>query len=268
MLGKGLDPVAELQTSRDTGMAELVDIGLHPDDLAKRRKILRGVHGILYSSGFAPAQAATDEWRTRLHTLAKQAAEDGISAIGELGLDWYRGHGTKESQMALMEAQLDIAKTAHLPVIIHNREADREVYDLLKRANLPEAGIMHCFSSNFEMAAKCIDLGFCVSFAGNVTYKNAQDIQDAARRVPDSSLLLETDAPFLSPQAVRGRVNSPRHIVHTYEFVANLRGTALEELTATVRGNLQRIINSTRRFDALPSSVSFDPTGSVPPRPS
>jgi TatD DNase family protein len=268
MLGKGVDAVSEVVECKKSGMAEMIDIGLHPEDLADRLGILGGIDGIHFTSGFSPACAANEDWKAQLHILEAQAAGRAVSAIGELGLDWYRGYGTRDSQIELMEAQLEIAKNTHLPVIIHNREADPEVIDLLKNADLANSGIMHCFSSNFAMATQCIDLGFCISFAGNVTYKNAGDIRDTARRIPLTSLLLETDAPFLSPQAVRGRANSPKYIFHTYEFVANLRGIEVDTLARKVRENLQRMMNSTRRLDALPSSESFDPTGSVPPRPS
>ena len=268
MKKRGIDPVAAVRSCRDNGMAEVLEIGLHPKDLTARKDLFRGIDGVYFSSGFSPAEAVSDAWMSDAALLEKQAGSGSIAAIGELGLDWHWNYGSKKAQIALMSAQLDIAKRTSLPVIIHNREADTEIVDLLKQADLPAAGVLHCFSSDYSVAAKCIDIGYYISFAGNVTYKNARKLQEAAAAIPAESLLLETDAPFLSPQAVRGKVNSPAHIIHTYQFLANLRGVAVKELASIVRANFQKMINSTRRFDAFPSSVSFDPTGSVPPRPS
>ncbi len=244
MADKGTDPVSATKKCKQAGMAEMIEIGLDPNDLAKRRALLNGIEGVYFSSGFSPAHAVNDNWRQRIDMLKAQAKSGAIAAIGELGLDWYRNHGTPASQIALMEAQLEIAGTARLPVIIHNRDADIETLNLLKTAALPAAGIMHCFSSDYSMAAKCIDLGYLISFAGNVTYKNADAIREAARKIPTEFLLVETDAPFLSPQPVRGKVNTPEYIRYTYDVIAELRETSVHEMAEQVRDNLRRFINS------------------------
>ena len=240
---KGINPVAVVTKCQEAGMAEMIEVGLLPEDLETRRALFDDVSGVFFSSGFAPAEAAGDDWNNRIKLLEAQAQSGKIVAIGELGLDWHWNYGTKASQIALMEAQLEVAKVSMLPVIIHNREADAELFNILKQANLPAAGVMHCFSSDYEMAARCIDLGYAISFAGNVTYKNAQDIYTTAKRIPIDSLLLETDAPFLSPQAVRGSINTPANIVHTYDFVADARRIANDYLANKVRENLCKLIN-------------------------
>jgi TatD DNase family protein len=268
MRDRGIDPAATVRACRAAGMAEMIDIGLHPRDLDQRKELFSDSSGIFFSSGFSPAEAVDDRWKGEIHLLEAQAKAGTIAAIGELGLDWHWNYGSKEAQIALMTTQLEVAKASKLPIIIHNREADADIVDLLQQTDLPAAGVMHCFSSDYPTASKCIDLGYFISFAGNVTYKNSTALCEAAKKIPIGSLLLETDAPFLSPQAVRRRVNTPLHIVHTYEFVAALRGIAVGFLAEKVRENFQKMINSTRRLDAFPSSVSFGPTGSVPPRPS
>ena len=250
MASKGLDPLGEVEKCKNSGMAEMIEIGLHPDDLENRRALLSGVDGIYFSSGLAPAHAADNNWRHHIETLAAQAESKIIVSIGELGLDWHWDYGTKTSQTDLMQAQLAIAKQARLPVIIHNREADADVLNILRNADLPSAGIMHCFSSDYDTAKKCIDLGFMISFAGNVTYKNADGIKNAAQKIPTQSLLVETDAPFLSPQPVRGKPNSPEHIANTYNFIAELRQTTVEKLAPQVRANLRSILN-------LPSNTNY-----------
>jgi len=242
MKEKGIDPVEAITKCKQRGMAEMIEIGLHPEDLAKRRALVGHIGGIYFSSGFSPAHAVNDNWQQCIQTLTTQAKVERIAAIGELGLDWHWNYGTKGSQIALMNAQLDIAKAVKLPVIIHNREADIEMLDVLRNAKLETAGVMHCFSSDYEMAKHCIDLGFFISFAGNVTYKNAEAIQNAARKIPIESVLVETDAPFLSPQAVRGIPNTPEYIPHTYEFLASLRGESSMYVAEKVRDNLSRFL--------------------------
>ena len=241
MLDKGLDPLSIVQECKAAGMLEMVDIGLHPVDLENRRSLLGGIEGVYFTSGLSPANAANHDWKNQLRLLEKQVDEGKIAAIGELGLDWYRNYGSRESQIALLSHQLEIAQAGGLPVIIHNRQADSEIIDLLKKANLAAAGVMHCFSSDYQMAAKCMDLGYAISFAGNVTYKNAGLLRDVATRIPLHSLLLETDAPYLSPQTVRASVNTPKNIIHTYKLVAEIRGITVKELADAVRRNFRRL---------------------------
>jgi TatD DNase family protein len=247
MQTKGLDPMAEIAAARARGFADAIEIGLHPADLPERELLFRDVDGIFFTSGLAPAEAAGNAWRRDLHQLRKQAAEGRLVGVGELGLDWHWNYGDKDTQIELMSAQTDIARSSRLPIVIHNRDADPEILAVLRDADLPAAGVMHCFSSDYTTAAACIDLGFMISFAGNVTYKNAKSIQDAAARIPLRSLLVETDAPYLSPQRVRGKPNTPRHIRYTYEFLAELRGEDVDRLVETVRENLQRVFALNRR---------------------
>ena len=243
MQNKGVDPRVEIGAARNRGFGEAIDIGVHPSDLDRRRRLWEGFDGVYYTSGFSPAEAAGDNWVNELETLRLQAGSGVIVAIGELGLDRHWNYGPKEAQKELMRAQMGIAAELGLPIVIHNRDADQEVLQLLKRVSVPASGVMHCFSSDYAMATACIDLGYKVSFSGNVTYKKSEAIQEAARRIPLDSILIETDAPYLSPQAVRGRPNSPLHIPYVYELVARLRGIAVEELAEAVRNNLQSIFN-------------------------
>ncbi len=238
MRSKGVDPAESIAAARKRGFCEAIEIGLHPSDLAERMILLGSLEQIHYSSGFAPAEARSQIWREHIGLLREQALSGHIVAIGELGLDWHWNYGSKEAQIELMSAQLDLAAETQLPVIIHNRDADSDVLNILRNSSLPAAGIMHCFSSGYKTAATFVDLGYLISFAGNVTYKGANDIQEAARKLPGSSILVETDSPFLSPQAVRGAPNTPEHICHTYEFLAELRGAPIGCFTEMVRRNL------------------------------
>jgi len=247
MLRKGLNPVAVLANAAQTGFAGAVDIGLHPGDLDDRIGLFADVENVWFSSGLATAAAGNDAWKEDIVLLKEQAFSGRIIAIGELGLDYHWNYGTPASQMELMNAQLLVARDAGLPVIVHNRDADQDVYDLLKTAALPAGGIMHCFSSNYEYAAACVDLGFMISFAGNVTYKKSDIIQDAAARLPAESILVETDSPYLSPVPLRGKPNTPENIHYTYEFIAALRNIPAADLASQVKRNFYSIFKFTDR---------------------
>jgi TatD DNase family protein len=241
MLHKGMNPVEVLKRCRDEGFSSAVDVGLHPNDLDERMSLYADVDRIWFSSGLAPAEAERDDWRNSLPKLKQQATSKSIIAVGEIGLDWFWNYGTKKSQMDLLNEQLEIAIETELPVIIHNREADEDTIALLKAADLPARGVMHCFSSDYEFASRCIDLGFMISFAGNVTYKKNMQIQRAAEQIPLAFMLIETDSPYMSPQARRGKPNSPEHIHHTYQFIADRRNISLEAVSTQVYSNFNTV---------------------------
>jgi TatD DNase family protein len=157
-------------------------------------------------------------------------------AIGETGLDYFRDYAPREDQLRAFHGQIELARTTSKPLVIHTRAAqDDTIATLLEHADGIEV-ILHCFT----MAARldeCVEQGWWVSFAGNVTYASAQDLAEAAERVPDERLLVETDAPYLSPQPVRKERNQPAYVAHTARFVAERRGIAYEELETLVERN-------------------------------
>jgi TatD DNase family protein len=155
-------------------------------------------------------------------------------AVGETGLDYFRDYAPHDAQQRLFDAQLAIARETGKPVVIHTRAADEDTRDRL----LAHDGtvILHCFSSQ-ALLEPALERGWYVSFAGNLTYKNAYDLRTAARRVPADRLLAETDSPYLAPQAVRGQRNEPAYVVHTYDLLAELHG---EEIRAQIVANAER----------------------------
>jgi TatD DNase family protein len=162
-------------------------------------------------------------------------------ALGETGLDYYRDYAPRDDQRRAFEAQLDLAARLKLPVAIHTRAAEDDTFAILAghAARLP-AVILHCFSAP-DRLDECVERGYLCSFAGNVTYPRATDLQRAASELPAEVLLVETDAPFLSPQPLRGRPNEPANVVHTAHHVAGLRGLSYEELERTVERNAARV---------------------------
>jgi len=175
-----------------------------------------------------------------LAELRALAAHQRCVAIGETGLDFYRDLAPRSDQERAFAAQIALARETDKPLVIHTRAADDATLDQLAS----EAGgcsvVIHCFSMPARLD-ECLERSYAISFAGNVTYKNAADLAEAARRVPDESLLVETDAPYLTPQAVRKERNQPAFVAHTVAFLAELRGVSVQALGATVERNAARV---------------------------
>ncbi len=247
LVKKGLEPEKLFPAYFDSGLAAAVDISTGIVNHEKRLQFALGFKNIYISSGISPGKAEhqVDEIETMLSTLESQIAEgkesSRVVAVGETGLDWHWKYGTREKQLMLLEKQIDLAAKYNLPVIIHNREADRDILEVIKRKKPSRGGVIHCFSSNYHFASSCIDAGFYISFAGNVTYKKNTEIQEAAKKIPSSSILVETDAPYLSPQKVRSLPNTPGYISHTYNFLSESRGEDNALFINNVKNNFNRL---------------------------
>ena len=165
-----------------------------------------------------------------------------IVGWGEIGLDYYYLHADAPTQIRAFARQLDLAYERRLPVIIHSRSAEADTVAALKQARrLPLAGVMHCFGGTWETAEACLELGFFISFAGNVTFRNAAPLQEVARRVPLDRLLVETDSPFLAPVPLRGQRNEPANVAHVARFLAQLRGEDCAVLEEAASSNYFRL---------------------------
>ena len=177
-----------------------------------------------------------------MERLRASIDEYGASLIGEIGLDKYWNYGTEEEQQELFERQLDLASELGLPVIIHNRDADRQTIEILEKRTFPKGGIIHCFSADEDFMERAIKLGFMISFAGNVTYKSNRKIQECAKKCPIDRILYETDSPYLSLVPMRGKPNRPEYTDYTSEFIAGLREMDTDEFRARCIGNFRRFL--------------------------
>ena len=175
-----------------------------------------------------------------LAELKALAAHPRCLAIGETGLDFYRQGAPVEDQARAFAAQIALARQTAKPLVIHTRAATEETLSQLAAEAEGVRVVIHCFSMP-ERLEECLDRGYEISFAGNVTYKNASDLAQAAERVPAEHLLVETDAPYLTPQIVRKQRNQPAFVAHTAAFLAELRGVSAQELGATVERNAARV---------------------------
>jgi TatD DNase family protein len=175
-----------------------------------------------------------------LAELRALAAHERCVAIGETGFDFYREGAPRADQERAFAAQIALARETAKPLTIHTRAADDETLDQLASEAEGLGVVIHCFSMPARLD-ECLERGYAISFAGNVTYKNAADLAEAARRVPEDRLLVETDAPYLTPQVIRKERNQPAFVAHTVAFLAELRGVPAGELGATVERNAARV---------------------------
>ncbi len=219
----------------DAGVTRMLTVGTSSTTCRQALEAAERFPQVLAAIGRHPNDAAgfDDADLAELHALA---AHERCVAIGETGLDYFRDYAPREDQLRAFLAQIELARETAKPLVIHTRAAEDETIATLLEHAAGIDVILHCFT----MAARldeCVEQGWWISFAGNVTYPSAQDIAGAAERVPDDRLLVETDAPYLSPQAVRKERNQPAYVAHTARFVAERRGIAYEQLEALVERN-------------------------------
>lgn len=234
-------------TRGELGLSAMVCIGADVEHARNAIRLAETYEDVYATVGLHPTDARQDSPEVRAE-LTRLAAHPRVVGIGESGLDYYWDAATREQQHAAFEWQLELARQRNLPIIIHTRDkegrdaASRECADVLTRAGW-ERGILHCFNGHAGLLRAGLDLGFFVSFAGNVTYKNAHDIREAARFVPLDRMLVETDAPFLAPVPKRGQKNRPGYVRYTLRYLADLLGLSEEAFEALTDENARRVYN-------------------------
>lgn len=259
-----------IKQANDTGVKMMLTVGTgnpHDGEIERAVKCAEKYENVFASVGVHPhdAQAYDDKAENHLIELAKH---EKVIAWGEIGLDFYYDHSPRDVQIEVFRRQIRVARELDLPIIIHSRDANDETVKVLtekctgemqnakcemqneagtsERINLLDksaenkdfrGGIMHCFGGTAEMAQKLMNIGFMISFAGNITFKKAENLRDAARVVPLDKLLIETDCPFLAPIPNRGKRNEPSFVVHTAKFLADFYGIEVEKLANATTQN-------------------------------
>ena len=227
--------------ARKEGIVHMISIGIDVKSSESALALARQYSFISATVGCHPHDAdacgAED-----LEILSRMAADPEVVAWGEIGLDYYRNYSKKENQRKIFEAQLDMARAAELPVIIHDRDAHHEVYATLEKMGKGERkGVIHCFSGDRDLAEAFIALGYYISIPGTVTYKKAVQIKEVAAKIPLDRMLVETDAPFLAPVPRRGRRNEPSLVTHTAREIARLRDIPFETVAEQTTRNARKI---------------------------
>jgi TatD DNase family protein len=234
-------PDADLVAAAEAaGVTKILTVGMDPDTCRQALATAETFPQVHAAIGRHP-NSATGFDDADLADLRALAAHPRCAAIGETGLDYYRDTASRADQERAFHAQIELARETGKPLIIHTREAAEDTVNTLAERATGIDVIMHCFSMP-ERLDECIEHGWWISFAGNVTYPKAQDLRDAAARVPEDRLLVETDAPYLTPQPVRKERNQPAFVVHTARAVAEERSVAYEALEATVDRNAATLL--------------------------
>jgi TatD DNase family protein len=227
------EPDAVVARAGEAGVTRIVTIGTGIDSCRRALELAEAHDGVVAALGIDPHRAATGE-AARVEELRPLLAHPKAVAVGETGLDGHHGADTLREQRVLLDAQLALAESLGLPIVIHSRAASEATAAALE----PFGGtvILHCFSEP-DLLEPALERGYYVSFAGNATYPSAAPLRAAAARVPADRILVETDAPFLAPQPVRGRPNEPQNIGHTVAALAEARGDDPDELAARTDAN-------------------------------
>jgi len=218
-----------VRRAQEASVRFIINVGWEVNSSREAVELAGRYPGVFAAVGVHPHEAKiVDEagWRE----LEELVASPGVVALGECGLDYHYEHSPKEVQREVFRRQLELAARMRLPVIVHQREAEDEALEILEEAALRQGGVVHCFSGTREYLEAVLGLGLYVSFGGPVTYPRAENLRELVRLVPDSRLLLETDAPYLAPQNFRGRRNEPAYLRLVAEFVAGLRGISLADV--------------------------------------
>ncbi|MFT0212429.1 TatD family hydrolase [Pseudomonas sp. F1_0610] len=232
-----------LQAARDKNVKRFLCIGVSADNAHRVRELACQYDDVDCSVGVHPLDVqgngvVDQEW------LLEQVSAPEVVAIGETGLDYHYQPESAVLQQASFALHLEVAKQAAKPIIIHTREAQTDTLNMLKEAALPKAGVMHCFTEDWQMAKAALDMGYYISMSGIVTFRNAVQVQEVARKVPIDRLLIETDSPYLAPIPYRGKPNLPEYVVEVGAFVAALRGVETSELAQKTTENYFNLFKS------------------------
>jgi TatD DNase family protein len=241
------DPIEQLiiaQEAKQENVEKIISISNNLRDFFQIYDNLKAATNVYYAIGISPSEVANPgkDWEIKVTDGTKL---DRVIAIGEIGLDYYRKFGKRDDQVELFIQQLELAEKLKFPVIIHNREAGADVFDILKEELPSRGGVLHCYSEDFAYARKALNLNLYISFAGNVTYRNAKNLHETAKKMPLDRMLIETESPFMIPAALRGKRNKPSYIIETAKFIAELREMQVEELTEILYNNSMQFFGLT-----------------------
>ena len=258
MLQRGMDVFSLYDRLFENGFHGGIDIGCTHDDLVQRIELLKPYPKILLSGAMGPWEAGRSETKPlepeyefaqikdidqierELVVLKDNLIRYKASFIGEIGLDFYWDYGTHEKQHLIFETQMRWASEMGLRVLIHDRDADDETAEVIRRLGPERGGIIHCFDGSSTVLETALDKGYYISFAGNLTYKRNTNLREMLKKVPLERLLLETDSPYLAPVPLRGQPNNPSYIIHTYECAAETLRMRPEDLAMIIKENFDR----------------------------
>jgi len=233
------------ETLKDEGLECLITVGYDRKTIKNAIRLSEEKDHVFCAIGFHPHEA--DKVREEDFEWLKELAtkHPKVKALGEMGLDFYKEYSDRKRQEEVFRRQIAIARELGLPIVVHSRDAEEETIRILREEKAYEVGgVMHCFTGSYEFMKACVDLGFYISYSGIITYPNAQALREVVKKTPTYRLLIETDAPFLAPQPVRGKPNKPPYIRHTAEILAQLiPNSSFEDVERMTSENAKLLFN-------------------------
>ena len=229
-----------LERAEDSHIKYIINAGSDRNGNIKGLELSGKYPNVFSAAGIHPHDAKTLDAQL-FNELQKWVKNPKVVAIGEIGLDYHYLHSPKGVQIEAFRKQIALAKEANLPIIVHSREAKNDTIRILRKEAVDLAGVLHCFSGDMDMARDAMGLGFYISIAGPVTFKNAAEMREVAAYIPDDFLLIETDAPYLAPVPMRGKRNEPSFLKYTAEAIARIRGVSVSDLARITTLNAMRL---------------------------
>ena len=231
-----------IQRALDAGVTRIVNVGFNRETIPSSIELAEKYDFIYSTVGWHPVDAI-DMMPGDLEWIESLCQHEKVVAIGEIGLDYYWDKSPKDVQQRVFREQIRLARKLGMPIVIHNRDAHQDILTILKEEKAAEVGgIMHCFSGSWETAKQCLDMNFHISFGGPVTFKNAVQPKEVLAQVPLDRLLIETDAPYLTPHPFRGKRNETGYVRLVAETAAEIRGMTLEEIAEITTNNAIRLL--------------------------
>jgi TatD DNase family protein len=237
-------PAEVVETARAAGVDRLICVGVDPETSARSLEFAESFDGVFATAGMHPHDAEAFDRRASAR-IEELLHDPRIVGVGECGLDYFRMRSPKRDQIRTLEAHVGMSNESGKPMVVHVRDAWSDVLAVLARSRA-ERVVIHCFSGDAEIARECVERGYRLSFAGNVTYPKNEHLRRAARAVPIDRLLVETDSPFLAPQTVRGRDNEPANVQITVDEIARVRGEPLDDVRTATTDNARAAFGGLR----------------------
>jgi len=236
-----------IAATSERGVQQMLCISVSLDNIQTVIDIAQTHSRVVASVGVHPCDVK--EGTATAEQLIQWAAQPKVVALGETGLDYHYETESKDLQHESFALHLDVGKKIGLPVVVHTREAKADTLNLIKQhGSLEHAGVLHCFTEDWEMAKAALDLNYYISISGIVTFKNAEQIRNVVRNMPLDRLLVETDSPYLAPIPYRGKPNEPKYVYEVAQFIADLRGMSLPDFAAQTTENFYRLFSKAKQY--------------------
>ena len=236
-----------MERAKNAGVSYILNAGGKFDELEKQLEISRRYPNVWTVAGVHPHDSSETPFITADDVL-KNTLHSKVVAIGECGLDYFYDFSPRDVQIKVFKQMIKAAQESGLPLIVHTREAEADTMELIIKAykKKPFSGVIHCYSSSYELAVEMLSIGFYISASGMITFKNADNLRESFKKIPLEKLLVETDSPYLAPVPMRGKVNEPSYVVHTAEVLSQIKELEFQKLSDITTENFFKLFSKAK----------------------